>query len=130
VETGRRLTSSKVLKSILIIDSVRRVVLGELEDLGVVLSKVSDNGVGDLRNVEESVTVISGLSFHGLRSPYSHQVNRPVGGNRRLSQGPAVHAELSVVESVGVGEIANDSLGRGVVTSPMSSPSRLATVLG
>lgn len=32
-------------------------MLGELENLGVVLGKVSDNGVGDLGNVEESVAV-------------------------------------------------------------------------
>jgi hypothetical protein len=52
----RWLTSSKVLKSILIVDGERRVVLSELEDLTEVFGKVGDDRVGDLGNVEESVT--------------------------------------------------------------------------
>jgi hypothetical protein len=51
----RWLTSSKVLKSILIVDGERGVVLSELEDLTEIFGKVSDDRVGDLGNVEESV---------------------------------------------------------------------------
>jgi hypothetical protein len=50
-----RLTSSKVLQSVLVVDGERRVVLGELKYLSEILSKVGNDGVGDLGDVEESV---------------------------------------------------------------------------
>jgi len=58
-----------------------------------------------------------------------HQVNGPVVGNSGLGKVPSVHTELSVVESIGIGKVANDGFGSSVVTSPVSSPSWLTTVL-
>lgn len=56
IRNGR--TSSKVLKSVLVIDGIRRVGLGELKDGSNILDKVLDDRVGDLRNVEESVATM------------------------------------------------------------------------
>jgi hypothetical protein len=39
----------------LVVDGERRVVLGELKYLSEILSKVGNDGVGDLGDVEESV---------------------------------------------------------------------------
>jgi hypothetical protein len=58
-----------------------------------------------------------------------HQVDGPIVGNSRLGKVPSIHAELSVVKSVSVGEIADNGLGGGVVASPVSSPSGLTAVL-
>jgi hypothetical protein len=86
----------------LVVDGERRVVLGELKDLSEILGKVGNDGVGDLGNVEESVAVCQ-LQEYMQQHSHLHQIDRPVIGNGGLGKVPSVHAELSIVESVGVG---------------------------
>ena len=66
---------------------------------------------------------------HEKCTHHSHQVDRPVVGHGRLGKVPSVHTELSVEESIGVGKVTDDRLGGSVVSSPMTSPSGLTTVL-
>jgi hypothetical protein len=63
---SHRLTSGIVLQGVLIVDGVGRVVLSELQNFREVLGKVSNNGVGDLGNVEESVATCQ--SYHSTCS--------------------------------------------------------------
>jgi hypothetical protein len=77
-------------------------VLGKFQDLREILGKVSNDGVGNLGNVEESVAVYQ-LTDVMQQHSHLHQIDRPVVGNGGLGKVPSVHAELSVVESVGVG---------------------------
>ena len=53
-----RLTSCKVLESVLVINGIRRVGLGELKHFGEIFGKVRDDRVGDLGHVEHSVAAI------------------------------------------------------------------------
>jgi hypothetical protein len=89
---------------------------------------MGNDGVGDLGNVEESMATMSAVFPYVYRESL-HQINGPVVGNSGLGEVPSVHAELSVVESVGIGKIADNGLGSSVVASPVSSPSWLTTVL-
>ena len=49
------LTGGKVLQSVLVVNGIRRVRLGKLQDCREVLGEMSDDGVGDLGDMEESV---------------------------------------------------------------------------
>ena len=56
--SGRpELTSGKVLQSVLVVNGIRRVGLCKFQDFGKVLSEMRNNGVGDLRDMEESVAM-------------------------------------------------------------------------
>jgi len=52
------LTSGKVLQSVLVVNGIRRVGLCKFQDFGKVLSEMRNNGVGDLRDMEESVAML------------------------------------------------------------------------
>jgi len=60
------LTSGEVLQSVLVVNGIRRVGLCKLQDFGKVLSEMRNNGVGDLRDMEESVAMLLVVS-PGLR---------------------------------------------------------------
>ena len=64
------LTSSKVLQSVLVVDGIRRIGLGKLQDCGEVLGEMCNDGVGDLGNMEESVTELLVASAVPTRVAY------------------------------------------------------------
>ena len=75
-------------------------------------AQVVDEAIGHARDVEQPVD----------------KVDRPVECRLDSVESEAVHAELEVELSVDIRGVANDSLARPVLTSPMTSPTGLVAV--
>lgn len=75
-------------------------------------SQVINKTVGDGGDVEQSV----------------NQIDTPVVTRLDGRKFEAEHAECRVILSVGITRIANDSLGRPILASPVTPPSRLVAV--
>lgn len=98
--------NSEVLKSVAVDNALGRIGLGELESFSVVFGEVVDDALADGWDVEDAVQEISG----------------PEGVELGLGDGVAETADGVEAAADLEGERADDSLGGGVVTSPVASP--------
>jgi len=70
------LTSSKVLQSVLVVNGIRRVGLGKLQDCREILGEMGNNGVGDLRDMEESVATLLVVSLVPNKKAYIRSMDQ------------------------------------------------------
>jgi hypothetical protein len=98
--------NGKVLQGVTVDDALRGVGLGERESISVVLGEVVNSLLADSGDVQDAVKKISG--------PESVQLG--VGDSvTEIADRVEIAADLK-------GEWADNSLGGGIVTSPVSSP--------
>jgi hypothetical protein len=102
----------KVLQRVGVVDRLGRVRPGEVDTIGMVVGVMFDPSQTDAGEVEETV----------------HEVGGEVVAGGRVDDVVTEGAELFVVFSVDVGEVADDGLFGGILSSPVTPPSVLDTV--
>ena len=102
----------KVLQRVGVVDGLARVRLGEVDTVGVVIGVVLDLSKTDARQVEETM----------------HEVGGEVVAGGRVDDVVSESAELLVVLSVDVGEIADYGLLGRILSTPVTPPAVLDAV--
>jgi len=100
------------LQRVGVVDGLARVRLGEVDTVGVVIGVVLDLSKTDARQVEETM----------------HEVGGEVVAGGRVDDVVSESAELLVVLSVDVGEVADDGLLSRVLSTPVTPPAVLDAV--